>query len=118
VVEILDERRRVCQLLSLLLSIPGVTRHPLVNYLLFALAALLLAIGLRRAYAQNSLYRGRISVPILTGLSAAVLGVFCFTVLVESRRLPASNRAPRVGQKAPLFFIAGHKRKAGVWRTC
>jgi hypothetical protein len=83
-----------------------VTRDvPWVNYLLFALAALLLAIGLRRAYAQTSLYSGRISGPILATLSAAVLGVFCFTVLVESRRLPASNEAPRVGQKAPPFSL-------------
>jgi hypothetical protein len=79
---------------------------PWVNYLLFALAALLLAIGLRRAYGQTSLYRGRIAGPILTLLSAAILGVFCFTVLVESRNLPASTGAPHVGQKAPPFALA------------
>jgi hypothetical protein len=83
-----------------------VTRDiPWVNYLLFAVAALFLAIGLRRAYARISLYRGKISGPILTVLSAAVLGVFCFTVLVESKHLPASTDAPHVGQKAPLFSL-------------
>jgi hypothetical protein len=46
-----------------------------VNYLPFALAALLLAIGLRRAFAQPTVYRGKISGPILTAFGAAVLGV-------------------------------------------
>ena len=43
------------------LQFPVTRDIPWVNYLLFALAALLLAIGLRRAFAKTPLYRGRIS---------------------------------------------------------
>ena len=87
------------------LQFPVTRDIPWINYLLFALAALLLAIGLRRAFAQATVYRGKISGPILTALSAVVLGAFCFMVFVESRRLPASGGAPRVGQNAPPFSL-------------
>jgi len=87
------------------LQFPVTRDIPWVNYLLFALAALLLAIGLQRAFAKPSLYRGRISGPILTVLSAVVLGAFCFMVFVESRHLPVSSGAPRVGQAAPQFSL-------------
>src|SRR5215472_8363913 len=87
------------------LQFPVTRDIPWVNYLLFALAALLLAIGLRRAFAKPQLYRGRISAPILTALSAVVLGAFCFMVFVESRHLPTSSGAPRVGEAAPQFSL-------------
>ena len=87
------------------LQFPVTRDIPWVNYLLFALAALLLAIGLRRAFAQPTVYRGKISGPILTAFSAVVLGAFCFMVFVESRHLPASGGAPQVGQNAPPFSL-------------
>ena len=78
---------------------------PWANFLLFGLAAVLLAVGLRRAFALPSSYRGKVSGPILATLSAAVLGVFCYAILVESRDLPAASGAPKVGQKAPQFSL-------------
>jgi len=83
-----------------------VTRDvPWVNFLLFGLAAVLLVIGLRRAFRRATSYRGKISGPILALLSLAVLGFFCFGVFVESRRLPSAIGAPQVGQKAPEFSL-------------
>jgi hypothetical protein len=78
---------------------------PWVNFLLFALATLLLVAGLRRAFGRDALYRGRISAPILTALSGAILGLFCFVIFVGSKNLPASLGAPRPGQKAPQFSL-------------
>jgi len=73
--------------------------------LFFLVAALLLIVGLRRAFASESSYRGRVSGPILAILSTAILVFFCFGVFVESRELPPSTNAPRVGQKAPPFSL-------------
>jgi hypothetical protein len=83
-----------------------VTRDfPWANFLIFGLAAALLAIGLRNAFGRPSSYHGRISGPILTALSAGVLGFFCFSIFVESRHLPSAVGAPKVGQKAPQFSL-------------
>jgi hypothetical protein len=78
---------------------------PWVNFLLFGAAAVLLAVGLRRAFLPAPTHRGRIAGPILTALSVAVIALFCFGVLVGSRRLPASPGAPKVGQQAPEFTL-------------
>jgi len=83
-----------------------VTRDvPWVSFLLFGLALVLLLVGLRRAFARPPAYRGRISAPILTVLSVALLALFSYGVLVGSKNLPASASAPKVGQKAPDFTL-------------
>ncbi len=83
-----------------------VTRDfPWVNLLLFGLAAILLVIGLRRAFTQAELYRGKIFGPILAALSVAVFGLFAFIIFVESKGLPTAHGAPQVGQKAPEFSL-------------
>jgi hypothetical protein len=79
---------------------------PWVNYLLFALGAGFLAIGLQRAFAHPSAYRGKVAGPILAVLSAAVLGAFCYVVFIESKALPSASDAVRVGQKAPDFLLS------------
>ena len=83
-----------------------VTRDfPWANLLIFAAAALLLAMGLRRAFSSHPRYRGKIIGPILTVASMAAMGFFVFLVFFASRRLPDSHGAPRVGQKAPDFTL-------------
>ncbi len=79
---------------------------PWVNYLLFTFAAAFLAVGLRRAFAAPSAYRGKIAGPILAVLSAAVLGAFCYVVFIESKALPSASDALKVGQKAPGFSLS------------
>jgi hypothetical protein len=84
-----------------------VTRDmPWANFLFFALGLLLLFAGLRRAFAQSNLYRGKIAGPILTTLSVAALGFFCLMIFSLGKRLPPSAQAPKVGQKAPDFALA------------
>ena len=83
-----------------------VTRDfPWVNLLLFGLAAILLVIGLQRAFAKADEYRGKIFGPILAALSVVVFGIFVFALFIVPRHLPAAHGAPRVGQKAPEFSL-------------
>jgi len=64
-----------------------------------------LFVGLKRAFGQPQQYRGKIAGPILGTLSLLIVGVFCFAVFYQTRLLPASTGAPRVGQKAPEFVL-------------
>jgi hypothetical protein len=91
--------------------VPVFARYPLTrdmpwaNFLLFALGLVFLFVGLRRAFAQPSVYRGKIAGPILTTLSVAALGFFCLLIFSLGKRLPPSIQAPKVGQRAPDFAL-------------
>jgi hypothetical protein len=90
----------------LLFSRFPVTRDvPWVNFLLFGTGVAFLFVGLKRAFCQPQQYRGKIAGPILGTLSLLIVGVFCFAVFYQTRQLPASTGAPRVGQKAPEFVL-------------
>jgi hypothetical protein len=78
---------------------------PWVNLLLFGAAGALLFAGLSRAYRHPELYRGRVAGPVVTLLSALIFALFVFQIFFLARQLPASARAPRVGQKAPDFTL-------------
>jgi hypothetical protein len=81
---------------------------PWANLLLFALAAGLLVVGLRRAFAPDrpKPRRSRIGGAILATLSIAIFGFFILTIFINGRRLPASQSAPEVSQKAPDFTLS------------
>jgi hypothetical protein len=79
---------------------------PWVNYLLFLAGAILLALGLRRAFAQPQIYRGKILGSILASISLLLFALFCFVILYASKAIPASETAVRVGQPAPNFTLA------------
>ncbi|HYL78801.1 MAG TPA: hypothetical protein VEU96_31720 [Bryobacteraceae bacterium] len=84
-----------------------VTRDvPWANYLLFLAGALLLFIGMKRAFGDPQHYRGKISGSILSVLSLLMIGVFCFGTLYASKQIPNSPNAPRLGQPAPAFTLA------------
>src|SRR5207245_1782759 len=78
------------------------------NLLIFALAAVLLLIGVRRAFAVDRTHprRSRIAGVILTTLSVAIFGFFIFAAFILASHLPASHGAPQVGQKAPAFTLS------------
>ena len=78
---------------------------PWVNFLLFIAAGWLLAVGLKRAYGQPERYRGKVSGVILSALSLAIIGLFCYGTLVLTKNMPPSGDAPRVGQHAPEFTL-------------
>lgn len=85
-----------------------VTRDfPWANLLLFALAAVFLVLGIRRAFAPDQTHRRRSRVvgSAVAVLSVAIFGSFIFTTFIMAGRLPASHGAPQVGRKAPDFNL-------------
>ena len=89
-----------------------VTRDfPWANLLLFAIALVLLFLGVRRAFAPNRRLLSKIVSSILATLSVLVLAMFIFVAFVASRWLPASTGAPQVGQKAPDFTLTDTNNK-------
>jgi len=85
-----------------------VTRDfPWANLLLFVLAAILVAAGIRRGFARDRTHptRSKIVTSIVAVLGALVLASFVFVIFVGGRMLPASKGAPQVGQKVPEFTL-------------
>lgn len=78
---------------------------PWVNFLLFAVAMVLLFVGVRRAFRPERRLISRITAPILATISILIIAFFMFITLIQSRWLPASQAAPAVGQKAPEFTL-------------
>ena len=89
-----------------------VTRDfPWANLLLFAVAAVLLFVGVRRAFASDR-RRSKIVASIVATLSVVVIALFLVGFFVGGRALPASKGAPQVGQKAPDFTLTDTGGKA------
>jgi len=90
-----------------------VTRDfPWANLLLFAIAGILLVIGLARAFGNPKVYRGKIVGSIFTILSLLAFSFFAYTIFYLVRQMPASTGAPRVGQKAPNFTLPDQNGKS------
>ena len=91
-----------------------VTRDfPWANLLLFGIAAALLVVGVRRAFAADR-RRPKLSQivgAVLTTLSVAIFGFFIFATFIMARHLPASHNAPQVGQQAPDFNLSDTNSK-------
>ena len=85
---------------------------PWANFLLFAVAGIFLVVGLVRAFGKPQLYRGKVFGPILATLSVLIFVLFSYLIFFELRQVPASARAPRVGQKAPDFVLLDQDEKS------
>src|SRR5882724_12307288 len=92
----------------------SITRDfPWANLLLFGIAAILLVIGFRGAFAPHTHpKRSKIAASLLATLSVLVLGLFVFSTFIMARWLPPSHGAPRVGQQAPDFTLVDTKGKS------
>ena len=83
-----------------------VTRDvPWVTFLLFVVAAVMLWMGVSRAYGQPERYRGKISGPVLCTLSGVLIALFCYLTFALGKDLPSSSGAARAGQPAPDFTL-------------
>jgi len=84
---------------------PATRDFPWANLVLFAIAAVLVFVGVRRAFAPDRRRLSKVVSSILATLSVAILGLFVLTAFVMSRWLPAASGAPKVGEKAPAFSL-------------
>jgi len=84
---------------------------PWANLLLFAIAAVLLFVGVRRAFSPARRRISKIAASVLATFGVLVLGFFIFSFFIASRWLPAAHGAPKVGQKAPDFILADTNNK-------
>jgi len=84
---------------------------PWANLLLFAVGGILLVLGLFRAFGKPQVYRGKILGSILAILGIFMFGFFSYVFFYVLRQVPASNGAPRVGQKAPEFTLSDQDGK-------
>ena len=91
--------------LSVLIRFPATRDVPWVTLLMFAAGLVLIARGLRRAYREPLLYRGKIAGAILMVLGIAMFGLFGFGTFYLARQLPPSRGAPQVGRKAADFTL-------------
>ena len=83
-----------------------VTRDfPWANFLLFGIGIALLIVGLFRGFGRPQVYRGKIFGSIFAAIAVLVVALFSYEFLYVLRQVPASAGAPRVGQKAPDFFL-------------
>jgi len=85
---------------------------PWANLLLFLFAGGLLALGLKRAFRESELYRGKVSGSILGGLSVILFGLFCYGIFYVAKDIPSADRALRRGQTAP--DLVSMARTAGL----
>jgi hypothetical protein len=90
---------------SVFVRFPFTRDFPWANFLLFAVAAVVLLLGVRRAFAPDRSRISKIVASTLATLGVLILGLFVFSFFIASRSLPASHGAPQVGQKAPDFTL-------------
>jgi len=84
---------------------PFTRDFPWASLLLFGVAAALLLVGLRRAFAPGRRLGSKAAGVVAAALSVAIFGFFVFATFVMSRRMPAAEAAPQVGRKAPEFTL-------------
>jgi len=95
----------------LFIDYPILRDFPWLNLLLFAVALVLLILGLRRAFRPDRKAISRVSAVAVATLGVLIIAFFIFIAFIEARRLPASASAPQVGQKAPDFTLADVNNK-------
>ena len=72
----------------------------------FAVVALVfLAIGLKRAFGQPQVYRGKVATVVLTVITLLPVGL-AGLAFFGARKIPSATAAPQVGQRVPDFTLA------------
>ena len=85
---------------------PATRDFPWANLLLFAAGGGLLGLGLKRAFQPPGGVLGKAVGSVLGLFSALIFGLFLFYNFYLSSKLPGTEHAPRLGQKAPGFTLA------------
>lgn len=79
---------------------------PWASWLMLTVAAILVWIGVKRAFANPQEYRGKIAGPAVGVLTLIVAVLFGYGTVYATKQLPASSGAPQVGSKAPDFTLS------------
>lgn len=87
------------------LKVPGQNALPWLSLVLATVAVILVLIGVKRAFFESQLYRGKVAGSIVTIISLLVFAVTVFG-FVTARKIPGTTGVPQVGQKAPDFTLA------------
>ena len=95
----------------LFIDYPLLRDFPWLNLVLFALALVLLIVGLRRAFRPGRNAISKVSGIVVATLGVLIIAFFVFVAFIEARRLPASAGAPQVGQIAPGFSLTDINNK-------
>lgn len=89
-----------------------VTRDfPWANLLMFAVAMLLLFVGIWRAFKPDRRLFSKVFSSLAALIGVLSLALFVFSFFVVGRWLPPSSGAPQVGQKAPDFALTDSDSK-------
>jgi len=84
---------------------PVTREFPWANLVLFAIAFVLLLLGLRRAFKPDKRIISKIFSSLAAAFGVLMLAALLFLIFVMGSWLPASTGAPQVGQKAPNFTL-------------
>ena len=79
---------------------------PWANLLLFGIGAVLLIGGLFRAFGRPQRYRGKVFGSVFSAIAFLFFAFFAYEIFYVLRQVPASNGAPRVGQRAKICIFA------------
>ena len=85
---------------------------PWASLLLFGIGAILLLVGLFRAFGRPQVYRGKVFGSVFTALSLFLFAFFAYEIFYALRQVPLSAQAPRVGEKAPEFSLPDQNGKS------
>ena len=90
---------------------PITREFPWANLILFAIAIVLLFLGLRRAFKPDKRIVSKILSSFATVFGVFMLAALLFVIFVMGSWLPKSSAAPQVGQRAPEFTLTGANEK-------
>ena len=90
---------------------PVTREFPWANLVLFAIAFVLLFLGVRRAFKPEKRIVSKIFSSLAAVVGVLLLGMLLFVIYVMGAWLPPSTAAPQVGQKAPDFTLADPNNK-------
>jgi len=76
---------------------------PWANFLLFGIGAVLLVVGLFRAFGRPQMYRGRIFGSIFAAIAVFLVAFFSYVIFYVLHQVPASAGAPRVCKRRLTF---------------
>jgi len=78
---------------------------PWATLLMSGAGLALMTRGLRRAWREPQLHRGRILGTAAIALAVAMVAFFGYEMLYLARQLPPAKGAPQVGERAPDFTL-------------